>query len=209
MFAEALADPAHFNQALMLKPRIALDLDALDQALACIEAHHDALRLRFVQENGRWLQRYLTPDEARQPLLQREQACDEQALMTLANQAQRSLRLVDGPVWRAVHVQLADGQARLLLVIHHLVMDGVSWRVLLEDLQRAYQACTQGDTPALPARTTSYRAWAELLRKEAASIGAQQGDWWLAQLEPLSNEFPCDNPRGAMRSASRRPPICT
>ena len=196
MFAEALADPAHFNQALMLKPRIALDLDALDQALACIEAHHDALRLRFVQENGRWLQRYLTPDEARQPLLQREQACDEQALMTLANQAQRSLRLVDGPVWRAVHVQLADGQARLLLVIHHLVMDGVSWRVLLEDLQRAYQACTQGDTPALPARTTSYRAWAELLRKEAASIGAQQGDWWLAQLEPLSNEFPCDNPRG-------------
>ena len=196
MFAEALPDPAHFNQALMLKPRTALDLDALEQALACIEAHHDALRLRFLQQNGRWMQRYLTPDETRQPLLQREQACDEQALMTLANQAQRSLGLVNGPVWRALHVQLADGQARLLLVIHHLVMDGVSWRVLLEDLQQAYQACVRRDTPVLPARTTSYRAWAERLRTEAATIAAQQGDWWLAQLEPLSNAFPCDNPRG-------------
>ncbi len=55
-----------------------------------------------------------------------------------ANEAQRSLDLQRGPLLRAVLVTPADGTQRLLLGVHHLVVDGVSWRILLEDLQTAY-----------------------------------------------------------------------
>ncbi|MCZ7019437.1 condensation domain-containing protein, partial [Salmonella enterica] len=60
-------------------------------------------------------------------------------LEALGEEAQRSLDLSQGPLLRAVLVGMADGSQRLLLVIHHLVVDGVSWRILLEDLQTAYR----------------------------------------------------------------------
>ncbi|WP_409520693.1 amino acid adenylation domain-containing protein, partial [Pseudomonas sp.] len=195
LFAEDMREPQHFNQALMLKARGALDLDALEQALGVIQCHHDSLRLRFSRDSGRWLQHYL-PEDAEAPQLWRRAAADAQALEQLANQAQRSLNLADGPMWRAMHVTMADGEARLLLVIHHLVVDAVSWRVLLEDLRSAYEACSQGQQPTLPLRSSSYRAWVERLAADAERIAAEQSAWWLQQLERPGQDLPCDNPRG-------------
>ncbi|MBV4544413.1 non-ribosomal peptide synthetase, partial [Pseudomonas vlassakiae] len=195
LFAEDMREPQHFNQALMLKARGALDLDALERALALIQRHHDSLRLRFSRESGRWLQHYLG-EGADAPQLWRREAADAEALERLANQAQRSLDLADGPMWRAMHVTMANGEARLLLVIHHLVVDAVSWRVLLEDLRSAYEACCQGQLPTLPMRSSSYRAWVERLAADAGRIAAEQSDWWLAQLDRPGQDLPCDNPRG-------------
>ncbi|WP_409488686.1 non-ribosomal peptide synthase/polyketide synthase [Pseudomonas promysalinigenes] len=195
LFAEEMREPQHFNQALMLKARGSLDLDALEQALGIIERHHDSLRLRFTRDSGRWLQHYCA-EHLSAPQLWRREAADAQALERLANQAQRSLDLADGPMWRAMHVSMADGQARLLLVIHHLVVDAVSWRVLLEDLRSAYEACCQGQEPRLPVRSSSYRTWVEHLAQDAGRIAAEQADWWLQQLDRPVQELPCDNPRG-------------
>ena len=65
----------------------------------------------------------------------------------------------------------AKNAGRLLLTIHHLAVDGVSWRILLPDLQAAWAAIahreTQGETPALPARGTSFRRWAHELATNA------------------------------------------
>jgi len=196
MFAEGMEAPGHFNQALMLKPRAPLDLKALEQALICIERQHDALRLRFGRQGNRWMQCYHDETASPAPLLQCHDVADSEALMALANQAQRSLDLLQGPVWRALHVRLADGQARLLLIIHHLVVDGVSWRVLLDDLQVAYHAFAGAQVPRLPERTSTYRAWVERLTAQAADIAQQQGQWWLEQVRPVVQPFPCDNPRG-------------
>ncbi|MEC4878444.1 non-ribosomal peptide synthase/polyketide synthase [Pseudomonas sp. NC26] len=195
LFAEDMSEPHHFNQALMLKARSALDLDALERALAVIQRHHDSLRLRFTRDGGRWMQHYLD-EEACAPVLWRREAADAQALDCLANQAQRSLDLANGPMWRALHVAMADGEARLLLVIHHLVVDAVSWRVLLEDLRTAYEACCQGLEPVLPMRSSSYRAWVERLAQDAGRIASEETDWWLGQLDRPGRDLPCDNPRG-------------
>ncbi|WP_054886198.1 non-ribosomal peptide synthase/polyketide synthase [Pseudomonas sp. NBRC 111130] len=195
LFAEDMREPQHFNQALMLKARGALDLDALERALGVIQRHHDSLRLRFSRDGGRWLQHYLAED-ACAPQLWRREAADAQALEQLANQAQRSLDLGEGPMWRAMHVSMADGEARLLLVIHHLVVDAVSWRVLLEDLRTAYEACCLGQEPRLPMRSSSYRAWVERLVQDAGRIAAEESDWWLGQLDRAGQDLPCDNPRG-------------
>ena len=66
-------------------------------------------------------------------------------LQALGNDAQRSLDLQQGPLLRAVLAEMADGSQRLLLVMHHLVVDGVSWRVLLEDLQALYRGLVERD----------------------------------------------------------------
>ncbi|MDX9678827.1 non-ribosomal peptide synthase/polyketide synthase [Pseudomonas zeae] len=195
-FAEGMAEAHHYNQSLLLSARQPLDLDALEQALGWIEQHHDSLRLRFSHEGGRWMQRYCDLSEQGETLLWRREADNSEQVEALANLAQRSLKLDDGPVWRVMHVALPDGQARLLVVIHHLVVDTVSWRILLDDLKVAYEACVQGLQPKLPIRTSSYRSFAEALQAQAPVIAEQELGYWLEQLDQPGVDLPCDNLRG-------------
>ncbi|MBP5968581.1 non-ribosomal peptide synthase/polyketide synthase [Pseudomonas iridis] len=195
-FAERMAESHHYNQSFLLSARQTLDLDALEQALGWIENHHDTLRLRFCQEGGRWLQRYAAPTERRETLLWRREVESSEQVEALANLTQRSLKLDDGPAWRVVHIALPDGQARLLMVIHHLVVDTVSWRILLDDLKVAYEACVIGIEPQLPIRTSSYRAFAEALQAQAPIIAEQELGYWLEQLDQPGIDLPCDNRRG-------------
>ena len=201
LFDERMEEPHHFNQALMLRARQALNLAALELALRSIVQQHDALRLRFTEVGGRNLQHYQPLAEmqalwASEPLLWQREVVDEAELELFAEEVQRSLDLHDGPVWRTAHVAMANGETRVLMVIHHLVIDTVSWRVLLQDLQMAYEAYDRGEAPSFPFRTSSYRAWAEGLGAYAASFPAEERDYWLAQARQPGNELPCDNPRG-------------
>ncbi|MGN8278204.1 non-ribosomal peptide synthase/polyketide synthase [Pseudomonas sp. SMN5] len=201
LFDQHMSEPHHYNQALMLRARQALNLTALELALRGMMQQHDALRLRFSEVGGRYLQHYqpLAESQAQwagEPLLWQQQVADEAELELYAEQVQRSLDLCNGPLWRTAHVTLGNGEIRVLMVIHHLVIDTVSWRVLLQDLQSAYEAYSDGRAPNLPIRTSSYRAWAEGLRAYAADFDAQEKAWWLAQLDQPGNELPCDNPRG-------------
>ncbi len=71
---------------------------------------------------------------------------------------------------------------RLLLAAHHLAVDAVSWRLLLEDLAAAYRQAERGERPRLPPKTLSYKRWAENLVELAGSAGlAAEADFWLAQ----------------------------
>ncbi|MDF5884728.1 condensation domain-containing protein [Pseudomonas aeruginosa] len=105
-----------------------------EAALQALVEHHDALRLRFHETDGTWHAEHAEATLGG-ALLWRAEAVDRQALESLCEESQRSLDLTDGPPLRSLLVDMADGGQRLLLVIHHLVVDGVSWRILLEDLQ--------------------------------------------------------------------------
>ncbi|AXA24574.1 non-ribosomal peptide synthetase [Pseudomonas putida] len=184
-FEQAVPARAHWNQSLLLTPRQALDGTRLQQALVRLVEQHDALRLRFQLRDGHWQAEHGALPAG---LLREETAADAQALATLCDATQRSLDLADGPLLRAVLVHMADGSQRVLLVIHHLVVDGVSWRVLLEDLQHAY---TQ---QALPAKTSAWQAWAARLPALAAQQAGEL-DYWCAQR--VEHDLPCDMPQGA------------
>ena len=194
-FAEDMAEKHHYNQALMLSARQALDANALEQALGRLMQHHDALRLRFRQEGGRWMQHY-AESQGTDDLLWMREAQDSDEVFALANLAQRSLHLENGPLWRTVHIAMPNGEARILMVIHHLVVDTVSWRILLDDLKVAYQACLLGEEPKLPIRTSSYQSWAQGLKAQAPTIVEQELDYWLTELDQPSTDLPCDNRRG-------------
>ena len=183
----------HWNQSLLLHPRQPVDAGLLEQALNTLVSHHDALRLRFVQHHGQWQQAYAElPNE---PLLWQRQAASTDELKTLCEQTQCSLDLHNGPLLRALLVDMADHSQRLLLVIHHLVVDGVSWRVLLEDLQQFYTQPVQ----AAQAKTSAYQAWTGRLADEAqARVGELA--LWQRQLAGASSELPWDRPDAGLQN---------
>jgi amino acid adenylation domain-containing protein/non-ribosomal peptide synthase protein (TIGR01720 family) len=159
-FHSGLTSPEHYNQAVLLRCKQALDPARLEQALARLLEHHDALRMRYQREGETWLQRYGEPNAAPSALWVRS-ARDAAEIEQLCDQAQRSLSLERGELLRALYIEVADGSQRLLLTVHHLVMDGVSFRVLLEDLGRAYAA------ERLPAKTSSFGAYSEAIHAYA------------------------------------------
>lgn len=141
----------------------------------------------------------------RHALLWQRDCADAQALEALCDQAQASLCLGSGDLVRAVLVTQPGECQRLLLVIHHLLVDGVSWRILLEDLQRAYRQCVAGQTVVLPAKTSSLRDWAGQLQAYAGSEGlGSELAYWQAQLQHDHAELPCDHPgAGQQRRRAR------
>ncbi|MGG7637900.1 condensation domain-containing protein, partial [Pseudomonas sp. ES1] len=185
-FDTAVPARQHWNQSVLLKPAQALDGALLEQALQALTVQHDALRLRFAHNNGQWQAHFAAT--AGENLLWQERTDDVEAL---ANRAQRSLDLSNGPLLRGVLAQLENGEQRLLLVVHHLAVDGVSWRILFEDLQTAYSQLSRGEAVQLPAKTSSIKHWAEQLQAHARS-GALDAElaYWQAQLRDAPVDLP-------------------
>ncbi|WP_353231753.1 amino acid adenylation domain-containing protein [Pseudomonas helleri] len=185
-FANQTEQPQHWNQSVLLDVRAPLDLLRLQTALQQVLAQHDALRLQFREQAGQWTARYVLLDSsAATDLLWTAQVQSSEALQALCDEAQRSLSLHDGPLLRAVLIDHEQGAQRLLLVIHHLVVDGVSWRVLLEDLQAAYAG------QALAEKTSALQDWARQLSAYAQSPALMaERDSWLQQLQGASARLP-------------------
>ncbi|MBM4200177.1 MAG: AMP-binding protein, partial [Gammaproteobacteria bacterium] len=193
-FATDIPARHHWNQSVLLASPGPLDTDALAAALRALLAQHDSLRLRYRQVDGAWQQAYAEAESAAELLWHRPVA-DRAALAAEAEAAQRSLDLAQGPVLRAVYMPVADGSARLLLVIHHLVVDGVSWRILLEDLHTAYRQRVAGQSIVLPPKTASFQTWARHLENYAASEALrQEAAFWAAMLTPPLPDPPRDVP---------------
>ncbi|KQB58032.1 condensation domain-containing protein, partial [Acidovorax sp. SD340] len=164
-FEQRFDEAHHWNQSLMLAPTEVLEPTRLRQAVEHVVAHHEALRLCFsAPETGAWRQAY-GPAHGLVGFERIDLAGEQQASSAVAraaDAAQRSLSM-DQP-FKAVWIDLGPGRpGRLLLVAHHLVVDGVSWRLIVEDLQTAYRQLGAGSPVELPARTTSVRAWSEAL----------------------------------------------
>ncbi|WP_426134159.1 amino acid adenylation domain-containing protein [Pseudomonas sp. PWP3-1b2] len=192
-FADAIPERHHYNQSVMLTPATPLQGALLEQALQALVTHHDALRLSFSETTAGWRARHL--ESAAQGVLWVRDVADAEALHTLANQAQRSLDLHNGSLLRGVLATLSDGSQRLLLVIHHLAVDGVSWRILFDDLQAAYQQLLAGNPVHLPPKTSSVKAYATQLQAHARTAELQQQlAYWQAQLHGVPADLPCLNP---------------
>jgi len=202
-FALNLTDPQHFNQSVMLTVRPGVTLEIVDAAAQRLLDHHDALRMRYVRAaDGAWRQEGMPPDaighdgltseagrvvervdlsslrdlDAAQSVSARQVAAIEQA----AAKAQAGLRLDTGPLVRIAYFDLGgDLPARLLIVIHHLVVDAVSWPILLEDLSTACEQIVRGEEPSLSPKTTSFAEWSRRLASLADSSNLRRDlDYW-------------------------------
>jgi amino acid adenylation domain-containing protein/FkbH-like protein/non-ribosomal peptide synthase protein (TIGR01720 family)/FkbM family methyltransferase len=195
-----LLDAHHFNQAVMLEVSPTLKPELLAQTLPKLLYHHDALRLSFRQEAAQWHQ-YNSDDWERVSFaiadLSNETPAHQLELISqTAEREQRSLNLADGQLIRVVLFNLGNSKpGRLLIVIHHLAVDWISWRILLEDLAQAYQQLASGQTIKLPPKTTSFQDWAIHLQDYAhdAPEMLSELDYWCRSaidVAPLPVDFP-------------------
>jgi amino acid adenylation domain-containing protein/non-ribosomal peptide synthase protein (TIGR01720 family)/FkbM family methyltransferase len=210
-FAQPLAERQHFNQAVLLRLRQRWQAELLPRVVGQLLKHHDGLRLRYEQDgSGEWRQFYGPPEETVTPevcsfhdLSGLEASEQEAALAAVGEQLQRSFQLEAGPLVRVALFDLGAGGGewpqRLLLVLHHLVVDGVSWRIVLEDLQAAYAQASSGRAIKLGAKTSSYKQWAERLAQYAASgVEEKELEYWRAQVAAgREQRLPEDYPGGA------------
>jgi amino acid adenylation domain-containing protein/non-ribosomal peptide synthase protein (TIGR01720 family) len=192
-----------------------LDQGALGAALDMVVAHHDALRMRFALVDGQWCQDVASGEAAavvlrRCDLSELDAEGQQAAMEDAALAAQTSLDITNGPVLRVVLFILGSGRApRLFLTIHHLVVDGVSWRVLFEDLETAYQQARAGRPLALEPVGTSFRHWAHRLADHVGCGGLDDElAYWAEVSARTSVELPVDragsNTVGSSRVVSVR-----
>ena len=162
-FEQDLEDADYWNQSFVFEVPPDIDVDLLEEALHQVVLQHDALRLRFRKDGAEWQQEYgalpasapivrvdfsALPDVDRAP-----------ALTARATTLQARVSMADGPLHRAMHFHYGDDEpGRLLLAIHHLAVDGVSWRILMEDLESAYLSLRHGNAVELPPKTDLLQA---------------------------------------------------
>jgi amino acid adenylation domain-containing protein/non-ribosomal peptide synthase protein (TIGR01720 family) len=208
---EHLVNPHHYNQAVLLEARQPLNPVLLEQVVQQLLVYHDALRMRFERTALGWQQTNTSLDDslnAGTPFLRVDLSAlplseQRSALEAKATELQTTLHLTNGPLLRVVLFHLGHQPDRLLIIIHHLVVDGVSWRILLDDLQTAYQQLSQGNDIQLPLKTTSFQQWAHHLHQHAQSAALRQElDLWLADPRQQVSPLPVDYPAGENTTAS-------
>ncbi|MBO1350490.1 MAG: amino acid adenylation domain-containing protein [Hormoscilla sp. GUM202] len=150
-FDQKLPEPHHYNQSVLLEVSPDTKPERWQQAVKQMNEHHDALRLRFLLDDGK-IEQINASEEKTVPLreIDLSEVDEQQAVMEqTAEELHGSLNLCEGPLMQVALFNLGiDKPGRLLLVIHHLAVDGVSWRILLEDLVNAYRG------NKLPEKTT-------------------------------------------------------
>ncbi|WP_375491859.1 amino acid adenylation domain-containing protein [uncultured Nostoc sp.] len=193
-FTQKQPEPHHWNQAVFLESKQNIDPVVLEKIIKFLQIHHDVLRLRFIQEEFSTQALIVSPDDVI-PLTCFDFSAlpkDRQspAIEAAATKLQASLNLSQGPLFQVALFNLGDNQAnRLLWIIHHLAVDGVSWRILIEDFQTAYQQISQGKVIKLPPKTTSYKQWSSHLQKytQASALLSELDFWLTTQYQSVSS----------------------
>ncbi|HEX7334242.1 MAG TPA: amino acid adenylation domain-containing protein [Pyrinomonadaceae bacterium] len=189
----------HWNQSLMLEFAPSVDTRILLRAVKAVMAYHDSLSFTFQRKSDGWEQTQTSAaqesDQVHIDLASIPDARLASVIETVADSLQASLDLSAGPLWRAAVLNCGPlRQGRLLMIVHHLVVDGVSWRILLEDFQTAFQQLSAGEHVTLPPKSASYRRWSQLLVDYAISDELRQdAAYWIKQGGSEVGRLPLDH----------------
>ncbi|WP_416655629.1 surfactin non-ribosomal peptide synthetase SrfAA [Bacillus amyloliquefaciens] len=177
-FEKNFTDKHHWNQSVMLHAKDGFDPAVTEKTLHVLTAHHDALRMIYREQKPYYRGLEDAPVELNVFELNGPAEDHEDRIEREADRLQSSISLETGHLLKAGLFRAEDGD-HLLLAIHHLVVDGVSWRILLEDFTSVYTQLKQGNEPALPPKTHSFAEFAERI-KEYANTKAflKEADYW-------------------------------
>ncbi|WP_416233567.1 amino acid adenylation domain-containing protein [Cronbergia sp. UHCC 0137] len=213
-FEQELVNQHYFNQAVFLGCSEKLESEILAEVVRGLLLHHDMLRCQFGFKSFLTQRRRGAERERGEvvemggdvPLV----CCDlsglsgseqDRVIQEVSGEIQASLNIGNAPLLRVVHFDLGV-VSRLLIIIHHLVVDGVSWRILLADFQMAYQQVLAKQAITLPAKTISFLSWAEKLYNYAQSEYLKQElTYWLSRKYKEVTQFPKNYSDGSNRVA--------
>ncbi|KAJ1984127.1 hypothetical protein H4R33_004493 [Dimargaris cristalligena] len=177
--AIGLRNPHHFNQSftLNINPKASLSLTTISDALVALANHHDILRARFKPSDDGWLWVQAIPTARAMPadFLVLEETVSSENYVGFILRVQSSLNLTAGPVLAValIHDPDSKSQPRLFITIHHVLVDLIAWRILIEDLNTLLRGAS------LPPKSLPFQVWASQLDDYAATLSA---DIWPTQL---------------------------
>ncbi|MFD1464185.1 amino acid adenylation domain-containing protein, partial [Paenibacillus farraposensis] len=197
-FEQNLTDTHHHNQSIMLHSKDGFDEPSLRRAMDQMVSHHDALRTIFRPAEQGYEAWNRAVGEGELYTLERADFSNEAevsaAIEAKANEIQAGMDLSEGPLVKLGLFRCPDGD-HLLIAIHHLVVDGVSWRILFEDIATAYEQALNGQAIRLPHKTDSFRIWAdEQSRYAHGSAVAAELAFWQEIEQGAYESLPKDQP---------------
>ncbi|ALX44674.1 hypothetical protein AQ610_19265 (plasmid) [Burkholderia humptydooensis] len=173
-------DWEQFSQGAYLGLREHVEAEVLIAALQAVAQHHDALRIAWRHDGNAWHQDSAAgaPVEVRiEDLRGLGEAEAEACLEASTVELQVGLRLSGPSLWAARLYRMEQGW-RLLWLVHHASVDGVSWRILLEDLWRGYAALQKNEAVKWPAKTVSYQAWSREMSEWSRTLPESELRYW-------------------------------
>ncbi len=197
-FEHNQVDAHSSSQSLMLEMQQTCNPKLLKQAVEYVIEYHDTFRLRFVKKESGWQQIKADTNDIMvyehidlSSLGEKEQ---KYAFESATTELQSNFNLSEGPLVKVAFLELRSQQnSYLLITIHYLLVDAISWQILLEDLQTAYQQLSQGEVIYLPNQTTSFQRWTQCLQEYAqTSEIIQEQDYWLAKVQKHFYSLPVD-----------------
>nr|WP_272949934.1 amino acid adenylation domain-containing protein [Brevibacillus laterosporus] len=187
-FEQKLVEQHHYNQAFMLFMKKGFDETALRKVIQKIAIHHDALRIAVRESDSGYETWYRGIEEGELYSLEvidlRGETDCTQTIETKVNEIQSSIALTEGPLIKLGLFQCQEGD-HLLIVIHHVAVDGVSWRILFEDIASGYEQALKGEAISFPQKTDSFQKWAEELSLYADSEELQKEKSYWQQIEQI------------------------
>ncbi|OXI24800.1 non-ribosomal peptide synthetase [Burkholderia sp. AU15512] len=201
-FALDIPHPGHWNQSVTFDVRGPFDADAFARAFDALLTHHDAFRQRFARgADGTWHASDAAKPYDALPFVE-VAARDAADALARFDALQRRLDLGRGPLACACAARLPDGSTQLYLAIHHAIVDGVSWRILLDDLDTAYRAACERAPVRLSQPGLRADAWAVRLARaatEPASPFAAEAAYWAGMAQ--GDDIVPDHPDAAATNA--------
>ncbi|MBX2864954.1 MAG: hypothetical protein KTR27_15490 [Leptolyngbyaceae cyanobacterium MAG.088] len=184
-FDQKMAAPHHWHQAMVVELPNDVSHERVEGAISALWTHHDALRLSFsdIQIN---IDAINPPKPVQVDLSRLDESEQRQAVADHGSQLHAAVNLAAGGLMRTAFFTRGAHRPWLLLSLHHLVVDAVSWQILLRDLATLLNGPAQ-----LPEKTTSFKSWAETLREQAIPRQSE-ADFWITQVEQSTIQLPRD-----------------
>lgn len=190
----------HYNQSVLLKSSERLDKKAVVQVVKKLFAHHDALRMAFVYIDG-LVQQYNRGLDIETAVFDIDLRNVDDPVKELAHQSQNlqeGFDLEEGPLLKAAIFRLPDDD-RLLLIAHHLIVDGVSWRILLEDLNLLYHKAIRGEELKAGLKTDSFKKWTEQIHQLATDGDFESSQSYWYDLDAGNQQLLWNTPARSLR----------
>jgi amino acid adenylation domain-containing protein/non-ribosomal peptide synthase protein (TIGR01720 family) len=194
-FQSSLTDRHQYNQSVLLSSKTQLSEKGLKAILEKIVLYHDALRMVYRETPLGWRQENKGIEQGYS--FEVQEGLEESLFAAHCDRIQSSINLEQGPLFKACLFRDSTGD-RLLLVAHHLIIDGVSWRILFEDLSILYQQYLSGTSLSLPLKTDSFKYWQEQQIAYSQNEVLQKEEvYWSSiesvEIEPLMRDYPEDS----------------
>ncbi|MDW7617945.1 amino acid adenylation domain-containing protein, partial [Peribacillus simplex] len=180
-FENNFTNKHHWNQSVMICSKEGFHEEAVQFVLDELTVHHDALRTVYKLEE-KDVKQFIRGTDTKLCDLQvwdyRSYENYQEMIEESCQRIQSSIYLEKGPLVKAGLFKTYEGD-HLLIAIHHLVVDGVSWRILFEDFAEGYQQALNGEKIVFQDKTNSFKDWGEYLEEQAQSdlLNEELGYW--------------------------------